>query len=417
MLDTIIENCTVVTQNSKRDILNINIGIKDGKIEKLGNDFTQAYSVIDASNYIVTPAYLNGHIHFGEYYLRGYKGKLTTEEYIRLGERFYNVFINDFEEIRSSSINNVLCESIQNGTLTVFGVRGWPNVQKFGVNAYLGYPVMRSKKLSSYIDNLEENFNNLKKEKNVEYFLGLHSLKWMRDEDLDAVVYFLNSHKDIKVSLHICETEEEVIYFTHKYGVSPIQFLNELGLLTENTLLVHCNYLNNEDIKIIQKSKASVAVCHCSNLKLGNAPCDISTLLKHGINVMVATDGPATSDSLSLLDAIKVTALMSNIDLQSLYDMITINPAKYMKIPTGSIQVGNMADILFYDKNSLNITYRNSILENLVYLPNNKPCYVMKEGIFIINNYKFNSNIEELILKEKNRIIKLIEDKVNVLNC
>lgn len=251
----------------------------------------------------------------------------------------------------------------------------------------------------------------------MEYFLGLHSLKWMRNEDLNAVVYFLNSHKDIKVSLHICETEEEVIYFTHKYGVSPIQVLNELGLLTENTLLVHCNYLNNEDIKIIQQSKASVAVCHCSNLKLGNAPCDISMLLKHGINVMVATDGPATSDSLSLLDAIKVTALMSNIDLQSLYDMITINPAKYMKIPTGSIQVGNMADILFYDKNSLNITYRNSILENLVYLPNNKPCYVMKEGIFIINNYKFNSNIEEFILKEKNRIIKLIEDKVNVLNC
>ena len=251
----------------------------------------------------------------------------------------------------------------------------------------------------------------------MEYFLGLHSLKWMRNEDLNAVVYFLNSHKDIKVSLHICETEEEVIYFTHKYGVSPIQVLNELGLLTENTLLVHCNYLNNEDIKIIQQSKASVAVCHCSNLKLVNATCDISMLLKHGINVMVATDGPATSDSLSLLDAIKVTALMSNIDLQSLYDMITINPAKYMKIPTGSIQVGNMADILFYDKNSLNITYRNSILENLVYLPNNKPCYVMKEGIFIINNYKFNSNIEEFILKEKNRIIKLIEDKVNVLNC
>ena len=154
MLDTIIKNCTVVTQNSKRDILNINIGIKDGKIEKLGNDFTEARSVIDASNYIVTPAYLNGHIHFGEYYLRGYKGKFTTEEYIRLGEKFYNIFVNDFEEIRSSSINNVLCESVQNGTLTVFGVRGWPNVQKFGVNAYLGYPIMRSKKLSSYIDNL-----------------------------------------------------------------------------------------------------------------------------------------------------------------------------------------------------------------------------------------------------------------------
>ena len=251
----------------------------------------------------------------------------------------------------------------------------------------------------------------------MEYFLGLHSLKWMSEEDINAVMLFLNSHKDLKMSLHICETEEEVIYFTHKYGVSPIKILYKLGLLTENTLLVHCNYLNDEDIDIIQQSKASVAVCHCSNLKLGNVPCDINKFLKRGINVMIATDGPATSDSLSLLDAIKVTALISNIDLQSLYDMITINPAKYMEIPPGSIQVGNMADILFYDKNSLNITYRNSILENLVYLSNNKPCNVMKEGIFLVNNYKFKNNIEELILKEKNRIIKLIEDKLNVLNC
>ena len=197
---------------------------------------------------------------------------------------------------------------------------------------------------------MEEGFNNLKKEKNVEYFLGLHSLKWMNEEDIKTVMHFLNSHKDIKISLHACETKEEVIYFTQKYGVSPIKILNRLGLLTENTLLVHCNYLNTEDIEIIKQSKASVAVCHCSNLKLGNVPCDINMLLKCGINVMIATDGPATSDSLSLLDAIKVTALISNIDLQRLYDMITINPAKYMKISTGSIEVGNMADILFYNK-------------------------------------------------------------------
>lgn len=416
MLDTIIKNGTVVTQNNKREILRLNIGIKDGKIEKLGNNFTQAQTIIDASNFIITPAYVNGHIHFGEYYLRGYKGKLTTEEYIHLGEKFYNVFVNDFEEIRSSSINNVLYESVQNGTLTVFGVRGWPNVQKFGVNAYLGYPIMRSKRLSGYINNLEENFNNLKKEKNVEYFLGLHSLQWMNKDDLNAVMHFLNFHKDIKISLHVCETKEEIRYFNQKYRASPIQILNKFGLLTENTLLVHCNYLSDEDIEIIRKSKASVAVCHCSNLKLGNAPCDINTLLKCGINVMIATDGPATSDSLSLLDAIKVTALISNIDLQSLYDMITINPAKYMKIPTGSIQVGNMADILFYDKNSLNITYKKSILENLVYLSNNKPCNVMKEGAFIINNYKFKNSIEESILHEKNRIINLIENKLDALN-
>lgn len=271
MLDTIIKNGIVVTQNKDREILNIDIGIKDGKIEKLGKNFTQAKNIIDASNYIVTPAYLNGHIHFGEYYLRGYKGRITTEEYISLGEKFYNTFIKENEEIRSSSINNVLYESIQYGTLTVFGVRGWPNVQKFGINAYLGYPIMNSKKLSSYIDDFEVRFNTLKKEKNVEYFLSLHSLRWVDRNTLNAVAKFLSKYKEIKLSLHICETKEEVLYITEKYKMSPIRYLNELGLLNENTLLVHCNYLNNEDVELIKRSKASVAVCHCSNLKLGNS--------------------------------------------------------------------------------------------------------------------------------------------------
>ncbi|MCM1154964.1 MAG: amidohydrolase family protein [Roseburia sp.] len=409
LLDTIIKNGIVVTQNREREILKVNIGIKDGKIVKLGNHFTQAEQIIDADNAMITPAYLNAHIHFGEYYLRGYKGNLSTEEYIALGEKFYRAFLKEQDEIRSSSIDNVLCESIQNGTLTVLGVRGWPNVPRFGVNAYLGYPIMRSEKLSAYMNRFEENFYALKAYGNVEYFLGLHSLNWIDEDALKAAAAFLNDHQNIKVSLHICETEAEVLSITQKYKVSPIQLLDSLGLLNENTLLVHCNYLKQEDIDLIRKRRASVAVCHSSNLKLGNRPCAIDILLENDINVMIATDGPATSDSLSLLDAVRISALISHLDAQTLYDMITINPAKYLKINTGSVQIGNKADLLFYDRNSLHITYRNSILENLIYSPGGRPRDVMKDGSFIIKDYRFTDNIEEPVLREKNRIIQLIE--------
>lgn len=415
MLDMILKNGVVVTQNDKREILKTNIGIKNGRIEKIGDDFTKAKIIIDASSYVITPAYLNGHIHFGEYYLRGYKEKLTTEDYIILGEKFYKLFINEYERIRSSSIDNVMCESIKNGTLTVMGVRGWPNVQKFGVNAFLGYPVMNSEKLDSYTDDLENRFNMLNKEENVEYFIGLHSLKWLSDKGLNKVMKFLALYNNTKLSLHVCETKDEVMYITQKYKMSPIKALSKFGLLNENTLLVHCNYLSNDDIDIIKQSNASVAVCHSSNLKLGNFPCDIRRLLDAEINVLIATDGPATSDSLSLLEALRVSALVSNVETQRLYDMITINPAKYMKINTGSIQVGNLADVLFYDRNELGITYPNAILQNLVYIPSNKPCFVMKSGNFIIKNYEFVDDIKK-ILKEKNEIIKLIEMKAREKN-
>ena len=293
-------------------------------------------------------------------------------------------------------------------------MRGWPQLQRFGVNAFLGYPLMNSEKLAGYLKGFEKQFDSLKQEKDTEYFLGLHSLKWLSERELEAVRIFMQSHPDVKLSLHICETKKEVKYITDKYNMSPICLMDKFDLLNAKALLVHCNYLSEEDRELIKRSGASVAVCHSSNLKLGNVPCDVKALLEKGINVMAGTDGPATSDSLSLLDAIRVTALVSGAAVQDLYDMITVNPAKYMGINTGSIQAGNKADLLLYDRNDLCFTYRNSVLENLVYLPGCRPAKILKSGKVIVDNYRYTDNVEVPVLQEKNRIISLIEGKVGM---
>lgn len=412
MLDLLIKNGLIVTQNLKREIKQTNVGIKDKKITYVGDKTIPSNQVIDAKEYIVLPAFLNAHIHFGEYFLRGYKKNLSTEEYILLGEKFNTKFKDIVDEIRSSSINNVLLESIQNGTLTVFGVRGWPNVQKFPVNAFLGYPMMNSQKLNDYRINFEQKFNSLEKSDNVEYFIGLHSVKWIEKDTLIEISNFLKNNTKIKLSLHICETYEEVEYIKGKYKMTPIELLDKYELLNENTLLVHCNYLDHNDINLIKKSKASVGVCHSSNLKLKNKPCDIKRLLNNGINVIVATDGPATNDSLSLLDSLRTTALLTNLDSNTLLDMITVNPARYMKINSGRIVEGNKADIILFNRNNMNLTYNKSALENLIYTSGNKPEIVIKDGKIIIEKYNFKNRIEYDIIQEKNRIIRLIENDI-----
>lgn len=411
MLDLVIINGLVVTQNENRDIKQANIGINKGKIEYIGEEILPSKKIIDAKDYVILPAFLNGHIHFGEYYLRGYKNSLTTEKYILLGEKFYKTFKDINEEIRNSSIKNVLLESIQNGTLTVLGVRGWPIVQEFPVNAYLGYPLMNSNKLDNYKIDFKKRFNLLEKSSNVEYFLGLHSVKWIEENTLKDISTFFKENKQIKLSLHISETLEEVQFIKNKYGITPVQLLDRYNLLNERTLLVHCNYLDDNDIELIKQKNVSVAICHNSNLKLQNKPCDVKKMLDNGINVLVATDGPATNDSLSLLDSLKTTALLTNLDSTTLLDMITVNPAKYMEINSGSIIEGNKADLIMYNINSLNMTYMQSIIENLIYTSGNKPEIVIKDGNVIIENYLFKNKIEYDIIQEKKRIIELIENK------
>ena len=169
--------------------------------------------------------------------------------------------------------------------------------------------------------------------------------------------------------------------------------------------------MDDNDIELIKQKNVSVAICHNSNLKLQNKPCDVKKLLNNGINVLVATDGPATNDSLSLLDSLKTTALLTNLDSTTLLDMITVNPAKYMEINSGSIIEGNKADLIMYNINSLNMTYMQSIIENLIYTSGNKPEIVIKDGNVIIENYLFKNKIEYDIIQEKKRIIELIENK------
>ena len=73
MLDLLIRDGLIVTQNSKREIKQANIGIKGKKIVYVGNKAISSKKVIEAKEYIILPAFLNAHIHFGEYFLRGYK--------------------------------------------------------------------------------------------------------------------------------------------------------------------------------------------------------------------------------------------------------------------------------------------------------------------------------------------------------
>ena len=414
MLDILIKEGIIVTKNVKREIKELNIGIENGIIKYIGNEQLEAKKVINAKSFIITPAFINAHIHFGEYYLRGYQGNINTEEYIELGEKFYKKFKEKNDDIRKSSIYNVVYESVMSGSLTLMGVRGWPYVSDMPVNAFLGYPIMNSNKKGQYIENFEKRFFQLEKMRNTKYFIGLHSTKWVNEKTLIELSNFLKENPNIKLTVHVCESKQEIEYVKNKYGISPIELLYKHNLLNKNTLLIHCCYLSEQDINIIRKTDASVVACFNSNLKLGNKCCDIKELVKNNINVMIGTDGPATCDSLNILDTVKTTSLITRMPEQDIFDMVTINPSKYLEINTGKIEKEYKADLLFFEKNSTNITYRNSIINNLIYSPDIKPSHIMKDGEMILDDKEFIRKTEK-IRKEKMKYISYIEKMTRLI--
>ena len=84
-------------------LLKKDIGINDGIIVKVDDKIDDCVDFVDATNCIVMPGFINTHIHFGEYYIKGYDKKLSTSEYIEYAEKINLDNINNKELMRITS--------------------------------------------------------------------------------------------------------------------------------------------------------------------------------------------------------------------------------------------------------------------------------------------------------------------------
>ncbi|MCK4781426.1 amidohydrolase [Candidatus Parcubacteria bacterium] len=136
--------------------------------------------------------------------------------------------------------------------------------------------------------------------------------------------------------IHCSETKQEFDDCLKKYNKTPVQYLEKLGVLDEKTLLAHCVWLDDKDIKILSKRKVKVAHCPLSNSKLGSGIAPIVKLLKNNVLVCLGTDGAGSSNRLDIWEAGKYAALSQkaiNLDptvlpIKEVIKMLTINGMK-----------------------------------------------------------------------------------------
>jgi 5-methylthioadenosine/S-adenosylhomocysteine deaminase len=110
--------------------------------------------------------------------------------------------------------------------------------------------------------------------------------------------------------VHLAETRTEFEDCLKKHKLTPVAYLEKLGVLGDRTLLAHCVWLTDKDINILARRKVSVVHCPLSNLKLGSGIAPIAKLVRAGVNVALGTDGAASSNRLDVWEAAKIAALL-----------------------------------------------------------------------------------------------------------
>ena len=170
----------------------------------------------------------------------------------------------------------------------------------------------------------------------------------------------------VGIHTHACEQKEEDDAVRAHFGRRSIAQLDHYGILGERTLLAHCVWLNDEEIKRIAGTGTSIAHCPISNAKLASGVARVPEMLAAGITVGLGTDGPVCNNSLSLFEEMKFASLIQKatrldataLPAEQMLRMATINGAKALGLGDriGSLEVGKQADLLLLDLATPNLT-------------------------------------------------------------
>ena len=177
--------------------------------------------------------------------------------------------------------------------------------------------------------------------------------------------------------IHAAETRAEPGMIQENTGLSVIAYLDSLGILDQDTLLVHCVWLDEKDIEMIAKRGCGVIHCPESNMKLASGVAPVPDMTEAGLTVGLGTDGCASNNDQDLFSEMDTAAKLHKavrldpcvMDARTCLKMATIDGAKALGLAdiTGSIRPGKAADIIVVDTTGLHMTPMHDPYSGIVY--------------------------------------------------
>ncbi len=224
----------------------------------------------------------------------------------------------------------------------------------------------------------------------------------------------------VPLLVHIAETEGGVEETLALYGMSPVEVLQEHGVLAGRVLAAHCVHITDEERGMLARSGAGVAHNPTSNLKLASGMADIVSMLEAGIAVGIGTDGQASNNDQDLFYEMHLAALLPKglrmdptaVPAREAFSMATIGGARALGMDEliGSLEVGKRADVTVLALERAHNVPRydlspDSIYSQLVYAAKAHDVqHVMIEGSWVMRDQVVLTLDETLVCAEAQRI-------------
>jgi 5-methylthioadenosine/S-adenosylhomocysteine deaminase len=360
----------------KRDIY-----IENNIIKKIGRnlDYKAEETIDGRGEKAAMPSLVNGHTHAAMTLFRGYADDLPLREWLQ--NRIWPLELKLTPEDVYWGTKLAILEMIKSGTTCFNDMYWYPEAaisaaREMGMRAVIGLIVVDFDKQGSK-ENITEMYHRFMSRdlEPVQLAVAPHSIYTVSKENLTWAKDFAQS-KDLVLHLHISETEEEVIECQKRRGVRPAEYLEEIGFLGDNVVLIHGNWLSDKETEILGKRKCSLVYSPCSNMKLAVGEVfPYRKLAESKANICLGTDGVASNNNLDLFEEMKIGALLQKhkerdpaiLKAAEMIQLATVNGAKAFKINAGEIAEGKMADLILIDLNQICFSPGHNFASDLVY--------------------------------------------------
>ena len=345
------------------------------------------------------PGLIDTHIHLAQSLLRGCADDLSLVEW--LSKKIWPIQASFTEEDGRVSAELSMLEMVKSGTTSFVGVDvvsryGFDGIAKSVTNAG-----MRGALAKTIMDNrgygrrgrimpaglVEEKEACISEAKSmvkkwnvrgglVKAWLAPRSLGGCSRELYEEVAELAREQKT-RVTMHLAEVREDVSYAKQNFGVTPFEFIEKTGLAGPESLFAHMVWLTDKDVRKVAKTRAMVAHCPSSNLKLASGIPKVPELLGAGANVALGCDGAPCNNSYDMIREMKLAAVIQKgrllnpmvMPAMTVLEMATLGGARAMGMESelGSIEVGKKADLVLIDLKKPHLTPFRDVVSNIVY--------------------------------------------------
>lgn len=331
---------------------------------------------IDLNGNLLMPAFKNAHTHSAMTFARSLADDLPLQPWL------YDMIFPMEAKLNESDIYTLsrlaFLEYLSSGISACFDMYYYPEAMAkasvdAGFRTVMCGAVNNFKESVSLLDEYYQKYNSY--DELISYRLGFHA-EYTTSKELMSGIALLAEKHEAPVFTHSSETKSEVEGCLERYGKTPTELFEELGLFNYGGGGFHSVWMSENDLEIYKKHGIWAIINAGSNSKLASGIAPLEKMQKAGINTAIGTDGPSSNNALDMFREMYLAAVTQKLktsdaaacDAAELLKSATVGGAHCMGLYNCDIiDTGKKADLTVIDLHRPNMQPINNIIKNIVY--------------------------------------------------